>query len=109
MTSPLTPARSTAAFTAVAPRSVAEASASAPCIEPIGVRAIERMTVGSVAVVAICYAPESKCCSAHKAAVPVVQTLGPLLAALEYRRRHMSEPTLDFGLGEMADTIRETT
>ena len=32
-------ARSTAALTAVAPRSVAEASASAPCIAPIGVRA----------------------------------------------------------------------
>src|SRR5436190_5560449 len=53
MSSPLTPARSTAAFTAVAPRSVAEASASAPCIEPIGVRAIERMTVGSSAMVAM--------------------------------------------------------
>ena len=37
--SPVTPARSTAAVTAVAPRSVAETSASAPCIPPIGVRA----------------------------------------------------------------------
>src|SRR3954447_17162449 len=53
MSSPLTPARSMAAFTTVAPRSVADASASAPCIEPIGVRAIERMTVGSSGVVAI--------------------------------------------------------
>src|SRR5689334_8292009 len=53
MSSPLTPACSTAAFTAVAPRSVAETSASAPCIEPIGVRAIERMTVGSSAMVAM--------------------------------------------------------
>ena len=45
-----TPARSTAALTAVAPSSVAEASDRLPCIEPIGVRAVDRMTIGSVAM-----------------------------------------------------------
>src|ERR1700749_2585597 len=74
MSSPLTPARSTAALTAVAPRSVAVASESAPCIEPIGVRAIERMTVGSSAMVAMCATPESDCCGAHKTAGSGVQT-----------------------------------
>src|SRR6185312_12573123 len=74
MSWPETPARSTAALTAVAPRSVAEASASAPCIDPIGVRAIERMTVGSLALVAILDAPESNCCSAHKTGSVLVQT-----------------------------------
>src|SRR5205085_5118875 len=109
MSSPFTPARSTAAFTAVAPRSVAEASASAPCIEPIGVRAIERMTVGSVAVVAMEISPESGCCSADKSARAVVQTRCALLAADPSRRGNMSEPGLDFDLGEMADAIRDTT
>ena len=44
---------------------VAEASASAPCIEPIGVRAIERMTVGSETLVAMREAPESEIAAAH--------------------------------------------
>src|SRR6476660_2811632 len=109
MSSPDTPARSTAAFTAVAPRSVAEASASAPCIDPMGVRAMERMTVGSSAVVAMAGAPESDCCGAHKTPAAVVQTLRPLLAAATNRRRDMSDTGLDFQLGEMADTIREST
>src|SRR4029078_8290229 len=72
MSSPLTPARSTAALTAVAPRSVAEASASAACIEHIGVRALERMTVLAGALAMKISGVD--CCSAHKAAAPAVQT-----------------------------------
>src|SRR4029079_2352680 len=108
MSSALTPARSTAAFTAVAPRSVAEASASAPCIEPMGVRAMERMTVGSSAMVAMGSAPESDCCSAHRQWRRLVQTLRALLAA-PLRGFPVTETMLDFDLGEMADTIRETS
>ena len=93
MSSPETPARSTAALTAVAPRSVAEASASAPCIEPIGVRAMDRMTVGSAAVVAIGNAPESECCSAHKTGGALVQTLPrSASAAAEQERRYVRQP-----------------
>src|SRR5579883_173574 len=105
ISSPLTPARSTAALTAVAPRSVADASANAPCIAPMGVRAIERMTVASEACVAMAYS-RVVCCSAHKAAPAVVQTVRALLAAVPDRRQHMSERSLDFDLGEMADAIR---
>src|SRR6476659_9238805 len=76
ISSPETPARSTAAFTAVAPRSVAETSASAPCMDPIGVRAIDRMTVGSSRVVAMGLLRSRICCGAHKTAGPLVQTLG---------------------------------
>src|SRR6478672_11280805 len=97
MSSPETPARSTAALTAVAPRSVAETSARAPCIDPMGVRAMDRITVVSAGEVAISNAPESLCCSAHKTGGSLVQTLPALLARPPNRR------------DEMADTIRETT
>ncbi len=46
--SPLTPARSSAALIAVAPRSVAFTGARAPWKPPMGVRANEAMTMGSV-------------------------------------------------------------
>src|SRR6187200_2762765 len=95
MSSPETPARSTAAFTAVAPRSVAEASERAPCIEPIGVRAMERMTVGSAAVVAIENAPESDCCSAHKTARLLVQTAMRVLGARPEQETPMSDGGLE--------------
>src|SRR5215210_9440015 len=68
------------------------------------------MTIGSEAVVAIGGSPESECCSAHKTGPAVVQTPRALLAAGRTGDAIMSEPApLDFGLGEMADTIRETT
>ncbi|MNN93762.1 hypothetical protein D3C81_2122710 [compost metagenome] len=46
-----TPARSTAALTAAAPRSVALTGDSAPWKPPMGVRAKETMTTGSDAAV----------------------------------------------------------
>src|SRR5690606_34831970 len=46
-----TPARSTAALTAAAPRAVALTGDSAPWKPPIGVRAKEQMTTGSAAAV----------------------------------------------------------
>src|SRR6476469_2890513 len=108
ISSPATPARSTAAFTTVAPRSVADASASAPCMDPIGVRAIERMTVGSEAWVAMCTAPAlAKCCSAHRTCGRLVQGFDALLAR-RLKESGMTEANLDFELGEMADTIRES-
>ena len=54
-------------------------------------------------------APDSDCCRAHKTPVAVVQTVRPLLAAAPNRRCDMSDTGLDFQLGEMADTIREST
>ena len=48
----LSPARSTAAFTATAPRSLAESDAKSPSMPPIGVRAALTMTMGSDMMVA---------------------------------------------------------
>src|SRR5436190_22083125 len=53
--SPLIPARSTAALTAVAPSSVALTPERAPWKLPIGVRAYDRMTMGSDGVVAMVF------------------------------------------------------
>src|SRR6476646_5968625 len=67
------------------------------------------MTIGSAGFVAISNAPESGCCSAHKTDASLVQTLRALLARPRTGETNMSEPGLDFDLGEMADAIRETT
>ena len=67
------------------------------------------MTIGSD-VVAMIEAPESECCSAHKSPGSLVQTRGPSASASP--TGDLQCPThadLDFDLGEMADTIRETT
>src|SRR3954465_7954839 len=49
-------------------------------------------------------------CAAHKVCGRLVQTAKRVLRAQPNWRRDMSEPAaLNFGLGEMADTIRETT
>src|ERR1043166_2691188 len=55
------------------------------------------------------FARNDECCAAHSHGGAVVQTLAALLAARRTGDAPMSDPGLDFNLGEMADTIRETT
>ena len=87
--SPVMPARSTAALTAVAPSSVAR-DARQRALEAAHRRAgvgedDDRVGGGSGHVCA----PELNCCTAHKTGRPVVQTLAALLAAAEQEIRHV--------------------
>src|SRR5437868_3704119 len=80
------------------------------------------MTIGSAGMVAIGKSPESACCSAHKAGRALVQmprrhrpdspgfqTPHASASAASNRRPKMSDAGLDFDLGEMAATLRDTT
>src|SRR4051812_22531060 len=54
--------------------------------------------------------PGRSCCSAHKRPTRLVQMLAALLAPHPTGSETMSDmPGLEFDLGEMADTIRDTT
>src|SRR6187401_1843329 len=64
------------------------------------------MTIGSAEFIG--YSWGKDLCAAHRHPGRLVQTFRPLLGP-PARRPEMSELGLDFALGEMADTIRETT
>src|SRR5215218_5201855 len=65
---------------------------------------------GDAAIQLDCFAPlaMTNCCSAHSAPTLLVQTAKRMLAP-PAQETHMSEASLDFDLGEMANAIREST